>query len=545
MRVQDAAEVGDTEEVRRLLDGGADVNARDTSEWTPLHLAASKSHVETTALLLDRGADVDAKEDVGWTPLHVAARFGHTKVGALLIERGADVNARDGGDQTPLHTAARAGETEAVNLLLDFGADARARDNGRETPSHRAGRLLGLDDVDAGGWTPLQWAESAGHDDTADALRSWRGSGSQAREQRERTKARAKPAGNPLGVVLRDRRLHIAAMVVAAVLLLAAILSSALRDREEPPDPEVVAQTTSTASESVTEADDGSPSSLGTRTGEETAVSELEGGVVDNVLLSPGTRAGEEATGPDGGTYVWVAPGEFMMGSEDRHVGENPVHKVRITKGFWLGKHEVTNGQYAAFLNAYGANTDSESHELLDVDDEDCEIEERGGRYGARAGREQHPVVEVSWYDAAKYCTHYGLRLPTEAEWEYAARGPDGRKYPWGDQWDENRCCNYDNRKAYSGADTFPIGSFPSGASWCGALDMAGNVWEWCSDWYHFDHYTNSPSTDPAGPATGSCRLLRGGSWILNDDSCRSAFRGCISPDDANCSVGFRCVRTP
>ncbi len=214
------------------------------------------------------------------------------------------------------------------------------------------------------------------------------------------------------------------------------------------------------------------------------------------------------------------------MGSNDEDVAYavplnlRPVHRVRITKGFWLGKYEVTNAQYRKFCEATGRKFP------------------RGDRRIEQG--DHHPVVEVRWHDAKAYCDHYGLSLPTEAQWEHAARGPEGRKYPWGDEWDPKKCCNPYNKGP--GGRTFPVGSFPEGASWCGALDMAGNVWEWCGDWHGLSQV--GFVDDPTGPATGLLRVLRGGSW--RDDSTRY-FRGTYrcrnNPSVPTEIYGFRCSR--
>jgi sulfatase modifying factor 1 len=240
------------------------------------------------------------------------------------------------------------------------------------------------------------------------------------------------------------------------------------------------------------------------------------------LLQSPGSRLVEEIVGPDGGAMVWVPAGEFMMGSNDDDDDDDgkPAHKVRITRGFWLGKHEVTNAQYRAY----------------------CKATQQSFPSGSNLG-DDHPVVDVLWDDVVAYCTHYGLRLPTEAEWEYAARGPEGRTYPWGDEWDAKRCCNMENRGP--GARTYPVGSFPAGASWCGALDLAGNVWDWCADWYDAEYYGKSPAQDPPGPVSGQARLLRGGSWGRFPNGCRSAFRFGEDPTGRGSDRGFRVARTP
>ncbi len=252
----------------------------------------------------------------------------------------------------------------------------------------------------------------------------------------------------------------------------------------------------------------------------------------------PGSRAGQEIVGPAGITLVWVPGGSFMMGSEVGYVDQKPVHRVELS-GFWIGKTEVTNEQYAAFLNDAGPD---DASEWLEVDDEDCEIERTGGRYEAKSGRGDHPVVEVSWYGAEAYCEHYGFELPTEAQWEYAARGPDSLRYPWGDEWQPDRLCWDENQGP--GGRTFPVGSFPSGASWCGALDMAGNVWEWCADWYDSDYYGSSPTTDPTGPSSGDERVIRGGSWFNSASNCRGALRGRNTRDNTSADCGFRVARS-
>ncbi len=236
----------------------------------------------------------------------------------------------------------------------------------------------------------------------------------------------------------------------------------------------------------------------------------------------PGTKAGEEIVGPDGGKMVWVPAGEFMMGSPEGEgdPDEHPQHKVKLTKGFWLGKCTVTNAQYQRFCQETGREFPKDSDQ-----------------------GEAHPVVCVNWNDAMAYCDHYGLELPSEAQWEYAARGPQNRAFPWGNRWNPALCCNEGNKGP--GGRTFPVGSFPRGNSWCGACDMAGNVWQWCADFYKEDYYKNSPDTDPEGPAASDRNVLRGGSWDFVALYCRSALRNWDAPDDRRYNFGFRCARTP
>jgi formylglycine-generating enzyme required for sulfatase activity len=271
-----------------------------------------------------------------------------------------------------------------------------------------------------------------------------------------------------------------------------------------------------------------------------------------------GTAAGQEIIGPDGGTYVWVPAGEFTMGTADEEAAaavkklgamelrlknERPAHKVRITRGFWLGKCEVTAAQFARFVTLYGREADKDNHPLLHRSDAALDVRGMGWRFRARApaGRGKHPVVEVTWYGAKTYCGYYGLALPTEAEWEYAARGQEGRVFPWGNEWEARNCCNAANRGPEG--TTFAVGSAPAGASWCGALDMAGNAWECCADWYDGGYYAKSPAEDPPGPATGGARVLRGGSCVDLPDHCRSADRSWFVPGETCSNNGFRaCV---
>ena len=237
----------------------------------------------------------------------------------------------------------------------------------------------------------------------------------------------------------------------------------------------------------------------------------------------------------DGMEMVFVPAGEFLMGSDEGDDDEKPVHDVYLD-AYWIDKTEVTNAQYRAFVEATSHRTPTE-----------CTWGEP--TYG-QAGMENHPVVCVLWEDAAAYCQWAGARLPTEAEWDEAARGTDGREYPWGDTFDGTKL-NYCDANCEFGhkdtgfddgyARTAPVGSYPAGASPYGALDMVGNVWEWVADWYASDYYSHSPERNPKGPDAGESRVLRGGSWDYHSDWARCASRSRVDPDFRHYGSGFRC----
>ncbi len=259
--------------------------------------------------------------------------------------------------------------------------------------------------------------------------------------------------------------------------------------------------------------------------------------------------------GRDGAEMMLIPAGEFKMGSND-YDDEKPVHTVYLD-AFHMDKYEVTNARYAEFLNEYGKTTDAVGHELIDIDGYYSLIEKSGSIYRAQKGYENHPVTMVSWYGAAAYAQFYGKRLPTEAEWEKAARGGlEGKKYPWGDEIDPTKA-NYDSdgSRGWTIEDMLkylkPVDSLPPNGY--GLYNMAGNVWEWCADEFDANYYSKSPKNNPTGPGIpvrfangdftnvkGSC-VLRGGSWRSFTNYLRCAYR---YGDDANNTYynnGFRC----
>jgi formylglycine-generating enzyme required for sulfatase activity len=203
---------------------------------------------------------------------------------------------------------------------------------------------------------------------------------------------------------------------------------------------------------------------------------------------------------------------------------EQPQHQVYLD-AYFIDIHEVTNEQFARFVKATGYQAEGDWRKYYTSD------------------KEKHPVVNVSWNDANAYCQWAGKRLPTEAEWEKAARGTDGRRYPWGKEWDSSKCNASGNVDRYE--RTAPVGSFPAGASPYRVMDMAGNVWEWVANWYDKDDYRRSLRRNPQGPSSGVGCVLRGGSWENGPVDARAANRGWYHADISSADWGFRCALSP
>jgi formylglycine-generating enzyme required for sulfatase activity len=226
----------------------------------------------------------------------------------------------------------------------------------------------------------------------------------------------------------------------------------------------------------------------------------------------------------DGMTMVYVPAGSFNMGSYTGKKDQQPVNSVSLA-AYWIDQTEVTNGKYALCVNANACQAPSKSNSYYILD------------YFHNPQFADYPVIYVDWNKAVAYCSWAGARLPSEAEWEKAALGTDGRLYPWGNTLDST-LANYNQ---YVG-DTTEVGSYPTGISPYGALDMAGNVWEWVNDWYN---------VYPGGDASVSSdfgqtfRVARGGSWYYDEGDLHSAYRYANLPSDSSYNLGFRCVRDP
>lgn len=259
-------------------------------------------------------------------------------------------------------------------------------------------------------------------------------------------------------------------------------------------------------------------------------------------------NAGDERVYPlDGMTQVYIPAGSFRMGGLDEGGApdEEPDRQVTMTRGYWIDKVEVTNGMYLRCVQAGACNPPRTF------------ASSSRPSYFNNPQFDNYPVIGVTWDDAAAYCAWAGRRLPTEAEWEYAARGTDFRIYPWGSDHPTAQHANFN----FLVRDTMPVGSYPLGASPWGVLDMAGNVWEWVQDYYVQNFYEIAGNQDPLGPLApasaqaGELRVVRGGSWQDPREELRVSNRGfSAAPDhnaqpgserylgEANQKTGFRCV---
>jgi formylglycine-generating enzyme required for sulfatase activity len=252
-----------------------------------------------------------------------------------------------------------------------------------------------------------------------------------------------------------------------------------------------------------------------------------------------------------------IPAGDFMMGSPESKrypPEEQPAHRV-FTSAFYMQIHEVTNSAFAEFLNASirPESTGREREAWIVIRNDlrnekgrdfwPADIALENGKFKALSGFEQYPVISVSWYGADAYCKWAGGRLPTEAEWEKAARGGlQGADYPWGNMLPSdgiifNRAWIHNHYPApVETAKTYYPNNF-------GLYGMAGNAAEWCSDWYDPNYYRRSEGKNPRGPESGSSKIVRGGSWASNNESLRVAYRSFGSPTSMPSGVGFRCVR--
>jgi len=231
----------------------------------------------------------------------------------------------------------------------------------------------------------------------------------------------------------------------------------------------------------------------------------------------------------DGMKLLYVPAGNFLMGSADSdpdaQADEKPQHTIYLD-AFWIDQTDITNKMYALCVSTGACNQPSNTFSFAHPS------------YYGNSAFDNYPVMWVTWYDATAYCRWAARQLPTEAQWEKAARGTDGRIYPWGNETPDSSLLNY-NRTA---GDVTAVGSYPDGASPYGVLDMAGNVFQWVNDWDSDTYYESSPASNPLGPDFGQARGQRGNDWENGGSGVRSAARYGIIPSFSNQADGFRCA---
>ena len=241
-----------------------------------------------------------------------------------------------------------------------------------------------------------------------------------------------------------------------------------------------------------------------------------------------------------------IPAGTFEMGTYNGDINEAPVREVFLDS-FLIDKYEVSNEKFLSFLSAMGRFTDKKGNILMDIRDIQSPVRYVNYRFELKSLRrrldlERHPVTEVTWYGAREYCRWAGLRLPTEAEWEKAARGTDGRTYPWGEGFTSKKTNSMQGARTH--VATTPVGHYPRGVSPFGAHDMVGNVQEWVEDRYSADYYEQEENANPKGPSSGLARVLRGGSWRERVKFLTATARTGSGPSASTDHIGFRCARS-
>ena len=257
---------------------------------------------------------------------------------------------------------------------------------------------------------------------------------------------------------------------------------------------------------------------------------------------------------PDQIDMVFIEGGQFEMGCTEKQYAcketEKPAHKVKLD-GFYLSKYEITNDQFCAFLNDIEANPGGSYYgfEYIQIGSKNCMITYKNEQFKVVKGKQNHPVVEVTWYGAKAFCHWANGRLPTEAEWEYASRGGNqGEEYYFSgsdtiDQvaWYKHNYYTGEGKKFVYREGTVEVGLKQPNT--LGIYDMSGNVWEFCNDWYTEDYYKNSPTDNPSGPSFSNYRVKRGGSYKEEAPACRVSARKGPLPGYSKVDIGFRLCR--
>ena len=263
--------------------------------------------------------------------------------------------------------------------------------------------------------------------------------------------------------------------------------------------------------------------------------------VFSNIILMPGCMSAIKDDAKE--NMIFIPEGSFTMGfkiDNDHEWGdmdEEPVHQVTLSS-YWIDKYEVTSSNFSKFLN----ENKNEAHRFIEITPS-VTVQFEDNIYQPRKGLENYPVNRVSWFGADAYCKWKGKRLPTEAEWEKAARGDDQRIFPWGNQFPDNSRVTF--RRKFSEKEfrvMEPVDGLPAGVSPYGVHHMAGNVWEWVSDWFDSVAYQDENRMDPKGPESGISKVLRGGNWYYKAYYMRTTYRFNERPGVFKVWQGFRCA---
>jgi formylglycine-generating enzyme required for sulfatase activity len=264
--------------------------------------------------------------------------------------------------------------------------------------------------------------------------------------------------------------------------------------------------------------------------------------VFGNILLMSGCMSGIKDDAKE--NMIFIQEGSFTMGfkiDNDHEWGdmdEEPVHQVTLSS-YWIDKYEVTSSNFSKFLN----ENKNEAHRFIEITPS-VTVQFEDNVYQSRKGLENYPVNRVSWLGADAYCKWKGKRLPTEAEWEKAARGDDQRIFPWGNEFPDNSRVTFRRKFSEKGFRVMePVDGFSAGVSPYGVHQMAGNVWEWVSDWFDSVAYQDEKRIDPKGPESGISKVLRGGNWYYKAYYMRTTYRFNERPEIFKVWQGFRCAR--
>ena len=231
---------------------------------------------------------------------------------------------------------------------------------------------------------------------------------------------------------------------------------------------------------------------------------------------------------------ILIPKGKFIMGNNSGRIDARPAHEIYLDD-YYIDKYEVSNKDYKKFIDATGYSAPN-----VDTNKYPWAKQYNWHNNTYPKGTENLPVVLVNWNDANAYAKWCGKRLPTEAEWEKAAKGPNNLLFPWGNEWDSTKC----NVSSSGIKTTLPVNSNKNGISGYGVFNMIGNVWEWCSDYYDKDYYKVSPKISPKGPEVGATRIIRGGSWnTFGNNNFRCDSRESQFPSVKSLDIGFRCVK--